>query len=264
MRCDVCHTKIPLGENVCPNCGMVINKKAGTTHVHTEGNHCEDIHSEAKETDIFTKTSVSADKKFRAISFTIPIISIIIIMIFAANIFVNMNIIGNLFKEHSQTTNQIIGNIEDQYQKMLDWKIEDFKSLGLKVDKNSDMTYYSDTNQYDINIYASKDNLEYTIYYTYDGIDVTSVSLEITGQCEKNENRSLTYLDEDFINELGEYLGFEDTYALFKNGHSNMINHEENPGDKYYIGYSDNYEIYVKENNGEDFDQTLFTYSICK
>ena len=31
MRCDVCYTRIPLGESRCPNCGMVIKKDSSVT-----------------------------------------------------------------------------------------------------------------------------------------------------------------------------------------------------------------------------------------
>ena len=259
MKCDVCHTKIPLGSYVCPNCGMTV-KKAGTTHVHSEGNHCEDTH---EKTDIFTKASVSGQKKFRTVSFTIPIISVIIIAVLAISIFMD---IGSLIPESNNQSipNSIVSNVHDEYQKIADWKIEDLENLGLKVDKNSGMTIYPETTEYDINIYATKDDLEYTIYYTYDAITETSVSLEITGSYEGNVGQSVTYLNEDFINLLGDYLGFDNTYSLFKDGHENMIDHEENPGHKYYIGYADEYEVYVKENNGEDYNTTLFTYSICK
>lgn len=257
MKCDVCYTTIPLGETRCPNCGMVIKKESSTcTHDHTTS--IED-YSKKK---VFTSHPQNSNKPK-------PKINISSIITILGSLLVTGVVFMGLFEEvidlfGSITNNNPSGYTTEVYEQYLFNTINDLQDLGLTIDENYDISLYEASDECETYIYASKNNLDYTINYMFYQSDIISTYVEISGSYEGYDSKSYQYLNEKDVNSLCKYLGINNAYSLFKDAHSRLIQDEENPGQRYALEYNNNYEITVHENSGEDYNTTLFTYSISK
>lgn len=256
MKCDVCYTNIPYGETRCPNCGMVVVKEPSTCmHQHYTTDE------EYAKKKLFKKESkVSQNKpKKNIISIIIALIGPLIV---TAVVFMGLyEDIIDIFTSIGK--NNLSGYSTEVYEQYTSHTVDDLLELGLTF-KESDISFYETDQECEIYIYASKDDLDFTINYMFYQSDITSTYVEISGSYEGYDSKSYQYLNEKDVNDICRYLGIDNAYSLFKDAHSELIPDSENPNQRYSLKYDNGYEITVHENSGEDYNRTLFSYSITK
>ena len=244
MKCPVCYTTIPLGESICPNCGMRVKK---------------DKQVQLHDTPPSSHKKTSHKKTIKITSIISIAFSLLVSILMIRGLFVDTGRFISIFHNNDE-----IGYSEDVYIQFLNNRITGLNQLGFDVDENSGVSLYEVSQECDLYIYASKDDLEYTINYTFYQSDITSMQLEITGSYEGSKSESYQYLNEADVNDLGYYLEFGNTYSLFKDAHERLIKDNENPNQRYALEYYNNYEITVHESFEKDTNTTLFYYSISK
>ncbi len=256
MKCDVCYTTIPLGETRCPNCGMVMRKETQS--------------SLKQETDYTKKETTSKRYSGKPILSPVPsfkFLKIFSIIIPIASLIITLSVFMGLFKDITTNifspTHSEITYSEDVYKQYLSNVTSDLENMEFEVDQNSDISLYGE-NECEIYIYASKNNIDYNINYMFKEADNISTYVEISGSYEGYDSKSFQYLNETDINKLLGYLGFNSTYSTFKDAHNHLETDEDNSSQRYCIVYSDDYEITVHENLEEDYNKTLFSYTISK
>ena len=256
MKCDVCHTTIPLGETRCPNCGMMMRKETQSS-LRDETEYTKKETTSKKYSGKPILSPVPSFKFLKIFSIIIPIASLIITFSVFMGLF--EDITDSIFSpSHSEITYS--DEVYDQYLSNVTTDLED---MGFKVDPSSQILLYGD-NECEIYIYASKDNTDYNINYMFKEADNTSTYVEISGSYEGYDSNSYLYLNENDINKLLSYLEFNSGYSDLKDAHNHLETDENNSSQRYCIVYSDDYEITVHEEIDEDDNITLFSYTISK
>ena len=247
MKCDVCYTTIPPGDARCPNCGMVMRKDLSAS-ITREPKTIQSNIPRVKVNKTYT-TKKKAPK-------------MAIASLFSALAAITMAVIGliGIFDE-SKTIDINPGYNIEVYENYAQTRIIDIEHLGFVISEDSDISIYND-NMCDIEIYAMKDAIAFTISYTLEDSDVISTTLDISGQYNGVDELSYLYMNEEDIDKLGTYLGIDDLYHLFKDAHSNLETIGEDNNEKYYSGYINEYEIYIDEFIDTNANSILFNYQI--
>ncbi len=247
MKCDVCYTTIPSGEARCPNCGMVMRKDLSAS-ITKEPKTIQSNIPRVKVNKTYT-TKKKAPKM--AIASLFSVLAAIIVAV--------TGLIG-IFDE-SITMDINTGYNIEVYENYAQTRIIDIEHLGFIISEDPDISIYND-NMCDIEIYAIKDDIAFTISYTLEDSDIISTSLDISGQYSGTDELSYLYMNEEDIDKLGTYLGISDLYTLFKDAYSNLETTGDENIEKYYSGYLGGYEIYIDELIDTSTNSTLFNYQI--
>lgn len=247
MKCEVCHTEIPLGSSKCPNCGMEIKEEIKDTKLHAK-----------------PISPVPSQKTLNVFSVLIPVFSIIIIALVIYGL-----VTGDMKHLHNNGTNknEVTASTDftgKTYDEILNIITIDLTGMGYTVDKNSGYELYDDQPDCEMTIYASKNNLEYEISYLFNASQPEMKTLDISGSYDGYESKSYEYLIEKDTNQLCQYIVIDTNYNVLKEYHNKLEIDEENSGVRFYIGNSDDTEICISEKSGEDYNKTLFSYLITQ
>ena len=258
MRCDVCYTRIPLGESRCPNCGMVMKKESSVTLTSEPENK-----RTMRKPHIKTYSSPSRRQRETKVKITsiLSVISSIIIFIV-----IGFGIISDITSPdfNIDVPSFNVGYDISAYEEFLDMRKDDLTQMGYTVSEDSSVSLYSTDNRYKVEIHANKDEKSFTINYIFEDSSVILTSLDIYGSTEDLNNPSYIILNENELNKLGQFLEFDNLYGTFKDSYHKMVVDINNTQSKFYSGYYKNYEIYVSETLNSFTNQLEYTYSISK
>lgn len=287
MKCDVCLTKIPLGEARCPNCGFIMKKSHITTFDASGDDHG---HIEVKQKlnppkfnmPKYNKTidikTVQRNMRSHTEQTKKTILSVIVIFIVIIGVMVS-SLFGFIFSEpdysyvnelEEMTFEEIIENDYDEYDtvqtaidyedKILDYLLNNgYSDLGVseyssKYDDESSL-YASFT------INASKDNTYYYLGLSFiegylDGSEIT-ISGEFNGNIDDREFQ----LKEEQIKDVASLIDLDNIYSLIKDSYVKMEKTEDSDHEYKYTNYDD-MNIYMVENYYEGSDTYNYYYSI--
>ena len=258
MRCDVCYTRIPLGETRCPNCGMVMKKDSSVT-LTSEPENKQTI----RKPNIKTYSSPSRRQRETKVKITsiLSVISSIIIFIV-----IGFGIISDITSPdfNIDVPSFNVGYDISAYEEFLDMRKDDLTQMGYTVNEDSSVSLYSTDNRYKVEIFAEKNDISYEMKYIFEDSSIITTTLDITGNSLDMNNTSYVYLNENDINKLGSFLEFNNLYSLFKDSYYKAIPDINNSKTRFYSGYYNDYEIYVSETADTFNNQLVFTYSILK
>ena len=259
MKCDVCQTKIPLGQDTCPNCGYKMRVShasaydaSGKTHNHIQVN---------KD---YTRVRIRArnkSHKFKQIFMVVIVVSLIV----PVTSFI-VFILGNISTEEPSYQIQ-----EEIYQQYIDDEYDDGtveEALNFEQDF---VQYLSDNDYSDIFVkeelkevndsYATTTTIDcekfgfhYTVQTIHQQENIENIQLNISGNIDSEIDRDEFYIEEDQINEIADYIQLDDVYSLFKDSHTKM---KKQDGNYLYSESLDSLYIYMTE---DDFDDSYYFY----
>lgn len=239
MKCDVCSTKIPLGEHQCPNCGYKMSDKKispfhveSTTHEHigttqqqeTPGykpnNELQESLQGVKKNPKVGTNFVKAGENLIAgkNAKTIRNVLFIIVVMFVWVAIIMGQVHGRRYVDAS--FQEIIENEDDRkgtVQAALDYEnklIEEFKTIGLTISEtdeycNNDNGLYANTS-----VSAIVNNIHYSISSSFEEGIMTSNTLFVRGDSQTSLLDEFQG-DKDVITKLGKVLGTDNLVDIF-------------------------------------------------
>lgn len=268
MRCDVCDTKIPPGEDRCPNCGYRVRGSSNITHSQT-------ISTEYPEPEIFkpkkkrkfyqtrsqTAGRFSQQKKSRTFKkYIIFIIALIVIgqgmAVFVGNIVTNYNS-HNYTEFTGESLQEGIDNGDDDgtLQLALDYEndLTTFftDELLMDVDVSENYSIYEDEYSAYINVYGTNDTVSLTASMSFLEQQPyhQSVTLSWTNQGSIRENP--IYLDTSLIEKINERFQI-DIYQSIEQ-YKSQLKVDEDDDTRFVVSdYQDDTSVYFSESLGSD------------
>ena len=268
MRCDVCDTKIPPGEDRCPNCGYRVRESSNAIHSQT-------ISTEYPEPEIFkpkkkrkfyqtrsqTAGRLSQQRKLQSFKkYIIFIIALIVIgqgmAVFVGNIVTNYNS-HNYTEFTGESLQEGIDNGDDDgtLQLALDYEndLTTFftDELLMDVDVSENYSIYEDEYSAYISIYGTNDTVNLTASMSF--VDQQpyhqSVTLSWTNQGSIRENP--IYLDASLIEKINERFQI-DIYQSIEQ-YKSQLKVDEDDDTRFVVSdYQDDSSVYFSESLGSD------------
>lgn len=284
MKCDVCLTKIPLGQNECPNCGYLIKPvhtnsydadSKNHEHIKTNTNYLKsrtkkliiDDHPTMKQhkTIINGKTqNNSFIVKFFIVfffgiscfSFIIPAFHNVIDFNFNVDDEVNIDELDDLSFQQVIDQNKDDGTVELSLES--ENELVDYLNYNNYTDINvNEYCYYSGYDQSirtSFNIDANKNNIHYYITVAHADNALSEKSIVFSGNYDKNINISNFNLKKGYIKDICEHLELYDAFQTLKECHTEMKKED----DEYKYSNYDDAKIYMSE---QYHDSSLPYYS---
>lgn len=256
MKCDVCGTKIPLGESICPNCGYRVKKDAVTSFDASQQSHehirIKSTKRKASTHIPFTMTDMS--------SFQTPkwIIGIVVAFVVAAIIM----IVIPTFSQYSDNFNDWS---EMSFQEVIDLgegegtvelakssleEVKNFMSHTLQLEDVSSHEYcshYDDSIQASFSVYGYYNDVYYSVNYAYDNKQLLSTDLMVSGSSQESiKDLEVLPMDKNIVTKLGEFMNIQDVYESFDQGRLKIVK-LENSEDEYGYSHSESPYIFINE-----------------
>jgi hypothetical protein len=277
MKCDVCQTKIPLGEDTCPNCGYKVRKSHASTY-NASGRTHEHIHLEVNK----TKKPLNFKWVTKLLT-TFAIIIVVIGLIFGVITGINHleeyhisidDIFGDEYNDYEDMSFQDVldedADKEDTVLKAQEQKqkIERY----LYQNKYTDLSTQEHVNALEddlgLNAYmyttAKKNGYHLSIQVNFIHGKENSCRFIISGDMKGSASKRKFQLKKDDIYGITQLLGIEESYQIFKQKHPLMKYDKKEK--RYQFSNYDDIEIYMTEENSNNKDQNtyFFYYSIRK
>ena len=268
MRCDVCDTKIPPGEDRCPNCGYRVRESSNAIHSQT-------ISTEYPEPEIFkpkkkrkfyqTRSQAtgrfSQQRKSRTFKkYIIFIIALIVIgqgmALFVGNIVTDYNS-HNYTEFTGESLQEGIDNGDDDgtLQLALDYEndLTTFftDELFMDVDVSENYSIYEDEYSAYISIYGTNDTVNLTASMSF--VDQQpyhqSITLSWTNQGSIRENP--VQLEASLIDKINERFQI-DVYQSIEQ-YKSQLKVDEDDDTRFVVSdYQDDSSVYFSESLGSD------------
>lgn len=295
MKCDVCLTKIPIGQNVCPNCGFKMKSEHinlydadSQTHEHIQVNKDylrnrinTQINDNVKakinarlNDDIFTKKtrktyinpkhSTKKDNTKIVASIVKKIVIVTILFTFIVTGFVIIGTTDFIFDDGFSISN--IFNDDDtietasQYKDNLINYLEENGYTDITIDKEENSQNDDSSTRAFCSISTKRNDISYNITTVHQHNQLRSINLTLYGHYDKSVDIKKFNLKESAIEELAQYLEEENIYDILKDSHSLMKEEKKN---RYQYSIYDNPNIYMSEEyNSYSNPYYSFYYSI--
>lgn len=255
MKCDVCQTKIPLGQDTCPNCGykMRVNHASaydasGKTHNHIQVNK--------DYTRVRTRTR-NKSHKFKQIFMVVIVVSLIVpvtsfIVFILGNISTeepSYQIQEEIYQQYidDETVEEALNFEQDFVQYLSD---NDYSDIFVKEELKEVNDSYATTTTID----CEKFGFHYTVQTIHQQENIENIQLNISGNIDSEIDRDEFYIEENQINEIADYIQLDDVYSLFKDSRTKM---KKQDGNYLYSESLDSLYIYMTE---DDFDDSYYFY----
>lgn len=284
MKCDVCLTKIPIGETKCPNCGYTMKKVNASSydtnslsyeHIKTNDktlkSRIKDDHPIMKQ----HKTIVNGKSNSKLVSKIMTFILSLIIFIGAVGILLYSIISDNTDDYNNQISDLTFQEVIDQgladstvdkaYEYENDLLNFLFNNDFENVESEEKVSQYDDEYSTKMSMSAQRNDIYYYINVTHENKELKSVNLCVAGKYDKDTNIKNFNLKEDDIKDISEYLELDDLYSILNNGHS-LMNKEDD--ERYvYSSYNDDFNIYMSEeykNYSTPYYSFYYSYDVDK
>lgn len=267
MRCDVCDTLIPLGQDECPNCGYKIPKKkigaydaSSITHEHIQSEPVHPKKTRLKQSTLQTPKKIKKGLTIGVIvGIVVSLITSIVPIIFEVVDVFNepeTNYEELTFEEVlNENDNELIAMALEKENQVVQF-LEENGYEDIEVTEDSDDFYAS------FSISSFKNNCHYYIDFSYADVELQSKGMTISGSVEGTTNRTNLLIQESDIKELADYLGIDNAYQTLKDNHGSM-KRTEDMLEKYRYSNYDDYKIYmIEEVHGGDEPYLSFYYSL--
>lgn len=284
MKCDVCLTNIPLGEDRCPNCGFLMK----TDHITTFDAFGDD-HAHIKVTTkdkikkikqyvphnkpAFTRLNRNQRNLYKPNTTSVAI-KVALIFIIIAGI-----IISSLFGLFSSISDyEVDVQFEDMtFEEIINEDLDD-GTVFVASSYRDNFVEYLDNNSYkdiviseycsqyeDSPLYANmcidalKDDIHYYVDISFSEGNIQNVSLTLSGRLDKGVDRNKFYITKNQVNEIADYIEIQKAYQSLKDSHDKMQLNENN---EYKYSHYDDIKIYMVEEYQDNYDAYYFYYSI--
>ena len=268
MRCDVCDTKIPPGEDRCPNCGYRVRESSNAIHSQTISTEYPEpeIFKTKKKRKFYQSRSQTAgrflqQRKSRTFKkYIIFIIALIVIgqgmAVFVGNIVTNYNS-HNYTEFTGESLQEGIDNGDDDgtLQLALDYEndlITFFTDeLLMDVDVSENYSIYEDEYSAYINVYGTNNTVSLTASMSFLEQQPyhQSVTLSWTNQGSIRENP--IYLDTSLIEKINERFQI-DIYQSIEQ-YKSQLKVDEDDDTRFVVSdYQDDTSVYFSESLGSD------------
>lgn len=263
MKCDVCLTTIPIGSNVCPNCGYVIRKRnvnAKSTNVQNN------IQTKSKYLKSrMNKERTGTLKRFKLILLML-IIGVIWLFVFIPNLLQQFDTPSSITQTEIEEMDfdDIIKNGYDLDETVISASNDRDDIIAFLKDHNySEIDVSEHCYKYDesdplrahLSIRSTKNDIKYEVSLVYEKRRCTSVQLTFSGDFEPDIDRTVFQLKEKEIKELADYFKIKNAYQILKKSQS-LMKKEEN---RYKYSNYDDLKIYMSEEY-QDYSSTPYYY----
>ncbi len=255
MKCDVCQTKIPLGQDTCPNCGYKMRVShasaydaSGKTHNHIQVN---------KDYTRVRTRARNKSHKFKQIFMVVIVVSLIVpvtsfIVFILGNISTeepSYQIQEEIYQQYidDETVEEALNFEQDFVQYLSD---NDYSDIFVKEELKEVNDSYATTTTID----CEKFGFHYTVQTIHQQENIENIQLNISGNIDSEIDRDEFYIEEDQINEIADYIQLDDVYSLFKDSRTKMKKQDSN---YLYSESLDSLYIYMTE---DDFDDSYYFY----
>lgn len=268
MRCDVCDTKIPPGEDRCPNCGYRVRESSNAIHSQT-------ISTEYPEPEIFkpkkkrkfyqtrsqTAGRLSQQRKLQSFKkYIIFIIALIVIgqgmALFVGNIVTDYNSY-NYTEFTGESLQEAIDNGDDDgtFQLALDYEDEliTFFSdeLLMDVDVSENYSIYEDEYNAYISIYGTNDTMNLTASFNFQDQTPTHQSITIAWSNQGSIRENPIQLEASLIDKINERFQI-DIYQSIEQ-YKSQLKVDEDDDTRFVVSdYQDDTSVYFSESLGSD------------
>lgn len=276
MKCDVCLTNIPIGENRCPNCGFIMKTDHVTTFDVSDDDHAHievTTKSKLKKDLLKKKINIAELKNYQRnlpkTNKNIALKMVLIIMVIIITMVVS--IVGAIISEidYSYTFNDLTFTevLDQEYDDGTVLKAMEFQKSFINHLSNNgynDIHVVEYCNQYDddplhayMSISTSKDHIDYTIDTNFSELQMETYTITLSGNYNHKQDMSKFPLSEKQVNEIAGYLGVNG-YQIMKDSYPLMtLNNDEYK----YTNY-DSLNIYMVEQLQKEGQRYSFYYSI--
>ena len=259
MKCDVCLTNIPLGQDTCPNCGYTIKPNhintydaSGRSHEHIQvqskymQSRVNNIYDKPKKKNTLDRPKNKQLKKF-IISMIIGIMVATIVIGVAAIVFTIDSFEEEIIEELSYQEVIDHGDDEDATIENAQLFEKDFVDY-LKQHNYEDIRVEENVKDYDsilarTNIDAYKDDYHYSMTVSHQEGEIVEKRLVISGRFDGQINRTQFQLKEKEVKEITDYIGIDQAYQTLKSAHSKM----EKDDNQYLYSNYDGPNLYLSE-----------------
>lgn len=255
MKCDVCQTKIPLGQDTCPNCGYKMRVShasaydaSGKTHNHIQVN---------KDYTRVRTRARNKSHKFKQIFMVVIVVSLIVpvtsfIVFILGNISTeepSYQIQEEIYQQYidDETVEEALNFEQDFVQYLSD---NDYSDIFVKEELKEVNDSYATTTTID----CEKFGFHYTVQTIHQQENIENIQLNISGNIDSEIDRDEFYIEENQINEIADYIQLDDVYSLFKDSRTKM---KKQDGNYLYSESLDSLYIYMTE---DDFDDSYYFY----
>ncbi|MEG0452397.1 MAG: hypothetical protein RR558_04960 [Coprobacillus sp.] len=286
MKCDVCDTKIPIGQHQCPKCGYKMPiKKVGTYNINSASHeHIKSTqYSSQKRSSSYTtqsqtdlKSTINEMKKNPKVGFDYlkkypapnigkPFIFLIVIfMVFGVLVPTVVNVFNQINRNayEDYTFQEVIdkGYDDGTVQLALNYENEMYQlyeKLGIKEITREE--YCRDEEKIDANVYIEGyyEGVLYRISTSFKDKKIYSNNLFIYGDSKKSIVDEFQG-DKTIIEELGKKMNIDSIVDDIENGRKSMVEGEEEQRDMLVYQHADPY-IYLTERQRDNRDMYHFT-----
>lgn len=253
MKCDVCQTTIPFGEDTCPNCGYKVRKEHAFAY---DANHTSHEHIQRSKPKLKHTNKKDLLGKIVAIVSIVGIVFSIgstFITIFMDNQSQSLEPEENMYVSYNDKTfSEMIDEGYDQNGRITSAKEYTMDLMGF-LEKNQFIdiadhgycTSYNDILTAHIEVEAKKDNHNYTLTASVNEQEtICEKGIKIFYR-SKESMRHKMLVSKDTVNLLADYMGLENIYNQLEDARKQLVR----DGDSNRYVYS-NYEedsIYLSE-----------------
>lgn len=273
MKCDVCLTNIPLGEDTCPNCGYKIRVDHASSYNVSDKTH---NHIQMKSNYVKKRVKNTLDKptnqRGKYLSRIILIVLVIVIgLSFVSALFSTFSQIVDSHEMSFETDEyenltyvEIIEN-DDDYDGTVEMALDDEEQIvGYLEDNNyQDVAVDETVSNSDFGLSAStfitatKGNYLYTLTRHYRASEYEGVNFAISG--EFTTDRNVFILKENEIKGIADYIGVNSAYSLLKSSHGKMVK-LDNENEYKYTYYKGDVNVYMSEKYEGNTDEPYYWF----
>lgn len=277
MKCDVCLTNIPLGQNECPNCGF----KMKVNHVNTFDASGKD-HNHIQVKSKYIKSRVQTPKRQNRTQQKPIITKIIFIFIILSIVFQVLSTVFlgvNSFIRNSYVTINEEDYVDLTFEDVLNEDMDENGTVECASETKDDIIQMLDDNGYEdistgercykysvesslrayLDVDTYKDERHYQIHYVFTEGYEESVEMVVSGNQSGKISKKDFCLKETDVTEITDYVGIDNAYNYLKNAHMNMQKDDDN---SYKYSNYDGPNIYMNEEFNDSSESYYYYYLI--
>lgn len=253
MKCDVCQTTIPLGEDTCPNCGYKIRKEHAFAY---DANHTSHEHIQK------SKPKLKHINKKDLIGKIVVVVSIVGLVISIGSTFITI-FMGNQSQSFEPVESEYISYNDKTFSEMIDEGYDQNGIITSAKDYTSDLMEFLEKNQFTdiedhgyctsyndvltahIEVEAKKDNHNYTLTaHVNEQESIYEKGIKIFYR-SKESMRHKMLVSKETVHLLADYMGLDNVYDQLENARKQLV--KEDDSNRYVYSNYEEDSLYLSE-----------------
>lgn len=272
MRCDVCYTKIPLGQKRCPHCGYIIpgNKVSSfdadsSTHEHIKTPRMKKI-----DINQYKNKAKPINKKNTTLITVVIAVVIVLSQVIPIGIatFENIFMSDNISTDYTNYTfEEVIDQGYDEdgtVQMAVDYENQfllDLEKMGYTEVTVVESTYGSNYGRAYLTVDSEKNDIHYAVRLIFEDQQISEKEITYSGFISSYDRSSLAINQED-VEELANYIQKENVYERLVERHPLMIQDKDDKNAYKYSNYDEEDSIYMTEDISDIREGYYYYYSL--